>query len=397
MSGEAEDRDSLLSSPDVTLEEGLNGSLLSGDEKKDRSISLANLDEFDLHDYKRRVKNVIVTTSTSASNRANILFKTYVIMSMVTLWTGYTIMVRYTRSTTPDSQLYASSSVVFLAEFLKLLVTMFFLFRESNFSKEQVSQVLRTEYFGKPFELAKMSVPSIAYAIQNNLDFIALSNLEAGVYQVTSQLKIVSTAIFMMFFLGRNFSIRRWVAIFLLFGGVAAVQMDKLEQSTVPVVESHSKIASEKRSENALLGLAAVLFTCATAGFAGVWFEKMLKDGSKTSFWIRNLQMYSCGLVSTMIGCVLSEPSQLWQKGFFHGYNFIVVMIVVFLSLGGIYISLVMKYMDNLHKSFASSVSIILVVVLSVMLFNDVHVGRMFILGSTTVCFAVVLYNSVNE
>jgi hypothetical protein len=30
----------------------------------------------------------------------------------------------------------------------------------------------------------KMSVPSIAYALQNNLDFIALSNLDAGVYQV---------------------------------------------------------------------------------------------------------------------------------------------------------------------------------------------------------------------
>ena len=39
-------------------------------------------------------------------------------------------------------------------------------------------------YFGAPKELAKMSVPSIAYALQNNLDFVALSNLDAGLYQV---------------------------------------------------------------------------------------------------------------------------------------------------------------------------------------------------------------------
>lgn len=65
----------------------------------------------------------------------------------------------------------------------------------------------------------------MTYAIQNNLDFIALSNLDAGVYQVTTQLKVVTTAIFMMLFLGRKFSSRRWAAIMLLFAGVALVQV----------------------------------------------------------------------------------------------------------------------------------------------------------------------------
>jgi UDP-galactose transporter len=74
-----------------------------------------------------------------------------------------------------------------------------------------------------------MSVPSLAYALQNNLDFIALSNLNAAVYQVTTQLKVVTTALFMMAFLGRRFSLRRWVAIFMLFVGVAAVQVSNIE------------------------------------------------------------------------------------------------------------------------------------------------------------------------
>jgi drug/metabolite transporter (DMT)-like permease len=42
---------------------------------------------------------------------------------------------------------------------------------------------------------------------------------------VTTQLKVVTTALFMMVFLGRRFSARRWIAIFLLFVGVAAVQV----------------------------------------------------------------------------------------------------------------------------------------------------------------------------
>ena len=36
-----------------------------------------------------------------------------------------------------------------------------------------------------PRELLKLSVPSVVYAIQNNMAFIALSNLDAAVYQVT--------------------------------------------------------------------------------------------------------------------------------------------------------------------------------------------------------------------
>jgi hypothetical protein len=51
--------------------------------------------------------------------------------------------------------------------------------------------------------------------------------------------------------------------------------------------DSNAKMAKG----NKLTGLFAVLATCVTAGFAGVYFEKMLKDGSSTPFWIRNLQM----------------------------------------------------------------------------------------------------------
>lgn len=35
-----------------------------------------------------------------------------------------------------------------------------------------------------PAELLKLSVPSVVYAVQNNMAFLALSNLDAAVYQV---------------------------------------------------------------------------------------------------------------------------------------------------------------------------------------------------------------------
>jgi len=137
------------------------------------------------------------------------------------------------------------------------------------------------------------------------------------------------------------------------------------------------------------------LATCLTAGFAGVYFERMLKDAS-CSLWIRNLQMYSCGIVSAGLACLLQEGSKLVEHGFFYGYDGWVWAIVGLLSLGGIYISLVIKYLDNLWKSFASAVSISVVSLLSAYIFGT-SLGLYFLFGSATVCGAIVLYSSVLE
>ncbi|KAE9418924.1 hypothetical protein Angca_002332, partial [Angiostrongylus cantonensis] len=129
----------------------------------------------------------------------------------------------------------------------------------------------------------------------------------------------------------------------------------------------------------------------------GVYFEMMLKGGGTTPFWIRNLQMYSCGVVSSLIGCLFSEGDLIAERGFFYGYDLKVCAIVGFLSFGGTYISLVMKYLDNLHKSFASAVSIILVAILSYLLFSNVFMSVYFMGGTALVIFSILLYNSVPE
>ncbi|CAD5216382.1 unnamed protein product [Bursaphelenchus okinawaensis] len=321
------------------------------------------------------------------SGQSSFQFKVYVITSMTILWTGYTLLVRHTRSTTSKENMYSATSVVCLAETIKFFIAFLLLSHDHNHNMNEVIITVKRDFINKPMDLLKMSVPSITYALQNNLDFVALSNLSAGVYQVTTQLKVVTTALFMMAFLGRKFSKTRWVAIFMLFAGVAAVQLNNIDQNS----------AAGRPTENPVIGLVAVLATCVTAGFAGVYFEMMLKDGTPTSLWIRNMQMYFCGILSTFVGVAVKDGAQIQEKGFFYGYNAEVWAIVLSLSVGGIYISLVMKYLDNLHKSFASSISIILVVLLSVMLFENVTLGLFFVFGSVIVCGAVVLYNSVPE
>ncbi|CCD61726.1 UDP-galactose translocator 1 [Caenorhabditis elegans] len=333
-------------------------------------------------------KDVEKADESPSSSRPSFVFKCYVIASMTFIWTAYTLTIKYTRSTVNPDMMYSSTSVVLCAEILKLVITFAMFYKECNFDSRQFSEQVSKYYINAPRELAKMSVPSFAYALQNNLDFVGLSNLDAGLYQVTTQLKVVSTAFFMMLFLGRKFSTRRWMAITLLMFGVAFVQMNNVSAS-----EANTK---RETAENYIVGLSAVLATCVTAGFAGVYFEKMLKDGGSTPFWIRNMQMYSCGVISASIAC-LTDFSRISDKGFFFGYTDKVWAVVILLGVGGLYISLVMRYLDNLYKSMASAVSIILVVVLSMLIFPDIFIGMYFVLGTICVVLAVLLYNSVNE
>ena len=65
-----------------------------------------------------------------------------------------------------------------------------------------LSNELKTEIVDKPMESLKLLIPSLLYVVQNNLLFVAVSNLDPGTYQITSQLKTLVTALFSATILG---------------------------------------------------------------------------------------------------------------------------------------------------------------------------------------------------
>jgi UDP-sugar transporter A1/2/3 len=101
-------------------------------------------------------------------------------------------------------------------------------FIQIDCSLDRLIRKLKDEIYSKPYESSKLAIPSGLYAIQNNLLFVALSFLNAATYQVSYQLKILTTALCSVFMLGKRIEKHQWFSLCMLATGVAFVTVRKI-------------------------------------------------------------------------------------------------------------------------------------------------------------------------
>uniref|UniRef100_A0A8B9PTT7 UDP-galactose translocator n=1 Tax=Apteryx owenii TaxID=8824 RepID=A0A8B9PTT7_APTOW len=130
--------------------------------------------------------------------------------------------IRYVR-TLPGERFLATTAVV-MAEVLKGGACVLLLLLQHRGSVRQTAATLQAAVLGQPGDTLRLAVPSIIYTLQNNLQYVAISNLPAATFQVTYQLKILTTALFSVLLLGTSLSRLQWLSLALLFAGVALVQ-----------------------------------------------------------------------------------------------------------------------------------------------------------------------------
>ncbi|KAM4605094.1 solute carrier family 35 member A3b isoform 2-T2 [Polymixia lowei] len=302
---------------------------------------------------------------------------------LVVQTTSLVLTMRYSRTLKEDGPRYLASSAVVSAEVLKIFACTLLVFREQNFSLRGLNRLLKEEVVNKPMETMKLAIPAGIYTLQNNLLYVALSNLDAATYQVTYQLKILTTALFSVSMLGKRLGLYQWLSLLILMAGVALVQWP---------TDSVSGTKQEPLTAGSqLVGVMAVLTACLSSGFAGVYFEKILKQ-TKQSVWVRNIQLGVFGFAFGLMGMLVYDGQKVRELGMFQGYNGVTCTVVVLQALGGLVIAAVIKYADNILKGFATSLSIIMSTLISYFWLEDFDPTSVFFLGAMLVIAATFLY-----
>ena len=124
---------------------------------------------------------------------------------------------------------------------------------------------LKTDIWDRKLDTLKVAVPALCYTVQNNLQFIAASHLEAALLQLLYQTKTLSTAIFGVVILSKSLRCNQWLA--LLDGEHGPVRLRlSLKGTRFDDAQPHPAVSAAPCAHAMLLRRGSTPSTCAHSG-----------------------------------------------------------------------------------------------------------------------------------
>lgn len=140
---------------------------------------------------------------------------------------------------------------------------------------------------------------------------IAITNLDSAIYSVTYQMKILTTALFSVFLLHKHLSLRKWIALIIIVPGVGLVELSS----------KSATMKTDTTAQDPLLGFICIVICSLTSGFAGVFFEMVLKGKTKSNIWIQSIQLCLATCFFCCLNAMTKDLPRIREEGFFTGYN----------------------------------------------------------------------------
>lgn len=309
------------------------------------------------------------------SSRRDQTLRAFCLVLIVVQNSSLILVTSYSRTLRPA---YLPTVAVFYAECLKFAAAVLLLAAEESSLRRAVSLVAAL-----PFEHGSttllFAVPALCYTLQNNLWYYALSHLDPVTAAVTSQMKVITTAVATVLMLDRRLNLPQWGALLVLTLGLVVMQ---LQDKTG---------GNGSQDRNSLSGAGAMLLATMLSAYSGVFLEKLFKSLPLT-LWLQSIQLSLFALPTAWVTMVVYDYSHLRRGNLMVGFNMVVWVAVALNALGGVAVSMALKFADNILKTFAVGISIVLNAVASALLF-DVPVTARVIVGVNMVVLSTLLFN----
>ncbi|XP_024017681.1 CMP-sialic acid transporter 4 [Morus notabilis] len=226
-------------------------------------------------------------------------------------------------------------------------------------------------------EVIVYPIPALLYLVKNLLQYYIFAYVDAPGYQILKNLNIISTGVLYRIILKKKLSEIQWAAFILLCAGCTTAQLNS---------------KSDHVLQTPFQGWVMAIVMALLSGFAGVYTEAIIKKRPSRNINVQNFWLYIFGMAFNAVAILVQDFDAVMNKGFFHGYSFITVLMILNHALSGIAVSMVMKYADNIVKVYSTSVAMLLTAVVSVFLFGF-NLSLAFFLGSTVVSVSVYLHS----
>ncbi len=268
--------------------------------------------------------------------------------------TSKTLLLRWAVGTGKPHFLY--SAAVLATEGLKASLSIAWVLRAGG-SPSSIVRFLRTEW--RIF--LRVMVPAGIYNAQQMLEFVALSKLEAHVFSVIVQTKLLTTALFSYTVLGKQLRGIQLVALVLLMVGVILAQMKDCSGGGGGGGGRGGGTMLHDSSDTTV-GVLATLGIATLSGFAAVYTERVLKHAPLARSHAMadvlpymQVQMACASLLIIGVFAVVSDFTAIVERGLWQGFDSSARIAVVSSALGGLIVSAVLKYADSVLKGYATS------------------------------------------
>jgi len=235
----------------------------------------------------------------------------------------------------------------------------------------------------------KFLLPSILYAINNNIYFAGLMLVPPPIWIILTSFRTVVTATLYKFILKRDISLFQYIGALCMVASIIVAKLDS--------------VLSEGGNTIPLMAVVlAMVASCNSVG-AAVYTESLFKTSGE-KFLEQQFWLYLYGTVVASAVHVISAPVVLPMQSFLELRNVsfdVRILLLVALctsSVGGLVVAAILKKLDNIVKEYSSATANMFTAIVCSFLFPEKFTFTVFILLAMVLLFlGIYLYETMKN